>query len=286
MRFNRGARLDTSQVEDRRGRGIGAGGIGGGLGVVGLLIALLLGGNPLDGGGGGGSTGFQTQAPANSDLSAECRTGQDANEQDDCRLVAVVNSVQEYWGRTVDGYQPARTTIFTSGVNTGCGQASSDVGPFYCPADQGVYLDLRFFQELQTKFGARGGPFAEAYILGHEYGHHVQNLLGDMEQVGDDRQGAESGAVRLELQADCYAGAWANGAEQTGFVSDISEQDILDGLDAAAAIGDDRLQERFQGDIDPHQWTHGSSEQRQRWFKVGYRSGDPADCDTFAADEL
>ena len=263
--------------------GAGAGAIGGGLGIVGLLIVLLLGGNPLDSG--GGSTGFSTGAPASQDLAAECETGADAERQDDCRLVAVVNSVQEYWEGTLQGYAPARTTIFTQGVNTGCGQASSAVGPFYCPTDRGVYLDLAFFQDLQTKFGAQGGDFAEAYVIAHEYGHHVQNLTGQMERVGGDRQGADSGAVRLELQADCLAGAWARGAEDTGFIVDISDDDIAEGLDAAAAIGDDRLQERFQGDIDPHQWTHGSSAQRQRWFQEGYRQG-PNACDTFAARDL
>jgi predicted metalloprotease len=263
---------------------MGAAGIGGGLGIVGLIITLLLGGNPLDGGGG---SGFAIDSPAgeSTDLAAECQTGADAERQTDCRLVAIVNSVQAYWSNTLDGYQEARTNLFTGGVNTACGQASAAVGPFYCPPDQGVYLDISFFEELQSRFGAKGGDFAEAYVIAHEYGHHVQNLLGTSEKVGNDREGAESGGVRLELQADCYAGAWARSAEDDGFVTEISDDDIAEGLDAAGVIGDDNLQRRSGGDVDPHAFTHGSSEQRQRWLTRGYTEGVEA-CDTFTARDL
>jgi len=285
VRFNRRARLDTSQVEDRRGMGMGAIGGGlGGLGVVGLLIALLLGGSPFDTGSNDTTGAFGADAPASADLASRCRTGADADARQECRIVAIVNSVQAYWASTIDEYEPARTRFFTNGINTGCGQATSEVGPFYCSADDHVYLDLSFFDELQTRFGARGGPFAEAYVVAHEYGHHVQDLRG-MDEVGGDTQGAGSAAVRLELQADCYAGAWAQAAESTGFIEEITEEDVAVGLDAAAAVGDDRLQERFQGGIDPDQWTHGSAEQRQRWFTNGYRQG-PNGCDTFSARDL
>jgi predicted metalloprotease len=280
VKFNRGARLDTSQVGDRRGMGVA--GIGGGLGIVGLIITLLLGGNPLSG---DGSSGFSLDAPESNDLSAECRTGADAEQQTDCRIVAIVNSVQAFWAGEAQGYRQAKTNLFTGGVNTACGQASSAVGPFYCPADQGVYLDLSFFEDLQTRFGAEGGDFAEAYVIAHEYGHHVQHLLGLDEQVGNDRQGAESGGVRLELQADCFAGAWARGAEDDGFITEISDDDIAEGLDAAGVIGDDNIQRRSGGDVDPHGFTHGTSEQRQRWLTTGYNDGADA-CDTFAATEL
>ena len=279
MRFRRDAQLDTSQIGDRRGARYAA---GGGLGIVGLLVALLLGVNPMELGG----APAQPQAPGpHVDLAAECRTGEDANEREDCRIVGVVNSVQEFWDEELPrhggrSYELAQTNFFSGGTQTGCGSASSAVGPFYCPTDSSVYFDLSFFEEMRTKLGARGGPFAQAYVVAHEYGHHVQNLLGTMQRVGNDREGPQSGAVRLELQADCYAGAWAKGAVATGFVEELTQDDIRDGLDAAAAIGDDRLQERFQGRVTPESWTHGSSEQRQRWFSTGYRDG-VASCDTF-----
>jgi len=280
MRFNRGAHLDTSQVGRRRGMGVA--GAGGGLGLVGLVIALLLGGNPFAG---GGSNGFALDTPASDDLAAECRTGADAERQTDCRLVAIVNSVQAHWAGSLQGYREAKTNLFTGGVSTGCGQASAEVGPFYCPPDEAVYLDVSFFEELQSRFGAKGGDFAEAYVIAHEYGHHVQHLLGIDEQVGGDRQGAESGGVRLELQADCFAGAWARSAEDDGFVTELSDDDIAEGLDAARVIGDDHLQQRAGGDVDPHSFTHGTSEQRQRWLTAGYTDGADA-CDTFAATAL
>jgi predicted metalloprotease len=293
VRFRKGARLDPGQVRDVRGRRVGgAGGLavgGGGIGIAILVIYLLV--SALSGGGGGlpGQLGpldnqrvGEDSTP--SEVSQECKTGEDANQREDCRIVAVVNSVQKFWDEVFtqsnQQYQPADTVFFTDQVDTGCGTASSQVGPFYCPADKLVYIDLGFFDEL-SQFGAEDTPFVEAYVLAHEYGHHVQDLLGVLDRVRGDSQGPESASVRSELQADCYGGVWAAHATETGFIVPLTQQDINSGLDAAASIGDDRIQEKTQGQVNPETFTHGTSEQRRRWFSRGYETGKPAACDTF-----
>jgi predicted metalloprotease len=292
MRFRRGARLDTGQVRDVRGSRVGgAGGLamgGGGIGIVVLVVYLLV--SALSGGGGlpGQLSPLDNQRvgenAAPSDLSQECKTGEDANQREDCRIVAVVNSVQKFWTGVFtssgEQYKPSDTVFFTDAIDTGCGHATSQVGPFYCPADKLVYIDLGFFDELQ-QFGAEDTPFVESYVLAHEYGHHVQDQLGVLNRIGNDTQGPESRGVRSELQADCYAGVWAAHAVQTDLVVELTQQDINSGLDAAAAIGDDRLQEQTQGQANPETFTHGTSEQRRRWFSRGYETGKPAECDTF-----
>jgi uncharacterized protein len=293
VRFRRGARLDPSQVTDVRGRRMGGpGGIavgGGGIGLAALVVYLLFA--VLSGGEGLGQLAPLEDARVGqgdtpSEVSQECQTGEDANQRQDCRIVGVVNSVQRFWDgvfeRSGADYRYADTVFFTDQVQTGCGFASSQVGPFYCPRDEQVYIDLGFFDELQSQFGAGGGPFAQAYVIAHEYGHHVQNQLGVLERIGGDRQGPESRAVRSELQADCYAGVWAANAVETGLIERLAQADINEGLDAASAIGDDRIQERTQGQVNPESWTHGSSEQRRRWFSRGYEEGRPAVCDTFS----
>ncbi|MET9065052.1 KPN_02809 family neutral zinc metallopeptidase [Streptosporangium sandarakinum] len=284
MDFKDDARLDTSQVESGGRGGFPGGGIavgGGAAGIIALIVALIFGVNP------GNITGGDDPAPVNpsSNLASECKTGQDADQNEQCRIVGVVNSIQDYWPEVVQNYTPAKTVMFSGQVNTGCGAADASVGPFYCPADQRVYLDLSFFDELQSRFGAKGGPFAQAYVVGHEYGHHVQNLLGTNGKAEGDRQGPESGSVRLELQADCYSGAWAKNAYKTGlFAKPFSQTDIEEAISAASAVGDDSIQKRTQGRIDPEGFTHGTSAQRVKWFTTGYESGDPNKCDTFAGD--
>lgn len=292
MTFRPGASLDPSQVEDVRGsrvggRGVAVGGAGG-LGLVILIVYVLLGGSPSDLGALSdqviGDTGV---GPASTALANECKTGADANAREDCRIVGYVNSIQAYWtdefSRSGSRYEPALTRFFSGQISTGCGLASAASGPFYCPADRYVYIDLGFFDDLRTKFGAQGGAFAEAYVLAHEYGHHVQDLAGTL-SGGSGGSGATSRSVRTELQADCFAGVWANHAAATGYLVPLTDAQIADALDAAAAVGDDRIQQQAQGGVNPDSWTHGSAAQRQRWFTTGYTSGDRTDCDTFSGN--
>ena len=281
MTIRRRARLDTGQVRDLRGKGGLA--VGGGIGgIILIAVVMLLGGDPsqIPMGALDGVTVGDQQA---NDLSEECETGEDAAERQDCRIVGYVNSIQAYWSEALDGYQMATTTFFTGSVSTGCGNASSAVGPFYCPNDQGIYIDLGFYDVLEQQLGAEGGPFAEAYVLAHEYGHHVQNLIGNL-TPGGGGTGAESRAVRTELQADCFAGVWAFHAVDTGFLEPITDEQVAQAMDTAGAIGDDRIQEKTQGQVNPETWSHGSSQQRQQWFRTGMQTGDPNRCDTFNAD--
>ncbi|MGZ6312920.1 MAG: KPN_02809 family neutral zinc metallopeptidase [Candidatus Limnocylindrales bacterium] len=284
MTFDPNAKLDPSQVQDVRGRP--SGGVlltgGGGVGLLLLIAFLLLGGDP---GALLGTPGQLVTGPAGSDLAAECRTGADANSREDCRIVGYVNSVQAYWrsafAASGQSYQDAPTRLFTEATQSACGPATTDVGPFYCPTDGVVYLDLGFFNELRSRFGAQVGPFAEAYVVAHEYGHHAQDLLGSLGS-GSGGTGPQGESVRTELQADCFAGVWSDHAVETGFLVTPTPAEIADALDAAGAVGDDRIQQESQGRVNPESWTHGSSAQRQHWYTVGYQSGDPQACDTFS----
>jgi predicted metalloprotease len=291
--FNPNAQLDPSEVQDSRGGG-GFGGFGrlgggrmggspvivggGGLGLL-LTIALLV----LNSGilGSGAPLGDVTGVGPESSALSSCKTGADANARDDCRIVGFVDSVQAFWKETFQRagqtYDPAPTVLFTDQTDTGCGTATTSVGPFYCPADGKVYLDLGFFEELRTQLGATGGPLAEGYVVAHEYGHHVQDLLGALDASGGG-QGAGSQSVKTELQADCYAGVWIENAASTGLLQQPTQAQIADALNAAGAVGDDRLQQEFQGQVNPETWTHGSSAQREHWLTVGETSGNPGDC--------
>jgi uncharacterized protein len=269
--------------------------VGGGIGGLIIVIIIVLLQTQLGGGSDTSSPGTQGRdATASLD---QCRTGDDANQDPDCALLADVNSIQSFWSealpeQTGKSYQEATTTVFSGSTGTGCGNATADVGPFYCPVDKHVYLDKTFFKDmLQGQLGARGGPFSEAYVLAHEYGHHVQDLLGTLGKVRT-QQGPQSDAVRLELQADCFAGVWTKHATEAPdangqpYILDLTDDDIARALDAARAVGDDRIQQRTSGRVNPDQWTHGSAEQRMRWFKKGMSSGTVQGCDTFSAGSL
>lgn len=260
---------------------------GGGIVTIIIVLAVLLLGGNLGGGGGDlgglGDLAGETAGTAAPGATLEhCQTGADANEHEDCRILAVVNSVQAYWTKALRGYEPARTRFFDGAVATACGNASSAMGPFYCPPDRYVYIDLGFFDQLVSQFGASSGALAQAYVLAHEYGHHIQNLTGILQRANSQDTGPQGDAVRVELQADCYAGVWVANAMRTGLIEEITRADVQDALSAAAAVGDDRIQERVQGRVTPENWTHGSSDQRQSWFVRGMDGASPVSCDTFS----
>jgi uncharacterized protein len=288
MTFNPNSDIGGGKTS-RRGRTTGIA-VGGGLGVLALFLLSQFLGVDLTGlaGGGGGE-------PAASDSALEeCQTGQDANERVDCRMKGAAASLEAYWQQEapaigVEYASPQDFVLFSQAVSTGCGQASSATGPFYCPPDQTLYVDTSFFDQLEQQFGANDSPLAEMYVVAHEWGHHVQNLAGILSQTQDGQTGPTSNSVRAELQADCFAGAWAGAASQTPdqngvpFLQPITQQQYSDAIGAAAAVGDDRIQEATQGQVTPHSFTHGTSEQRVRWFQTGYEQGAEA-CDTFSVD--
>ncbi|MGO4453644.1 KPN_02809 family neutral zinc metallopeptidase [Arthrobacter sp. RAF14] len=294
MSFNEGSQLDSSQVEDRRGMSTGVkvgGGIGGGLLI--LVLALLGFNTQLL----GDPTGGGEQPPAQSQQSgqggvSQCRTGAQANQQLACRITGTVNSLNSFWPTYLQQYGKQyprpKTVLFSQRTQSACGPATTEVGPFYCPADRTAYFDPGFFQELVTQFGSSGGPLAQEYVVAHEFGHHVQNIIGTIDYAQRDPQGPQSGGVRVELQADCFAGIWAHYASTQPtadggqpFLKPLTQSDIRDALSAASSVGDDRIQKAATGRVSPESWTHGSSAQRQKWFLTGYQSGDLNKCDTF-----
>lgn len=313
MRFNPRARLDRSRTSDSGGGGGGGGGGGfgggqmrlpipggraggGGLGLVVIILIIVL--NQCLGGSGSvlpTDTGFDTNRVTadDTDRYASCATGADANQNPDCERIAVENSLYDFWRTSLPeqagmDLQAASLNTFSGSVSTGCGNATSQVGPFYCPGDSTIYMDTTFFDDvLERQLGGPDGGFVQNYVLAHEYGHHIQNLLGTMSRVRT-QQGPRSDAVRLELQADCYAGMWANAATTTRdvdgevLISELTRQDVELAIDAAAAVGDDRIQEKTQGQVNEEAWTHGSAESRMKWFTVGFEKGSLKACDTWA----
>jgi predicted metalloprotease len=251
--------------------GVGVPAVGGGLGVVGLLVVLLM--NVLGGGGGSG-----IDLPSLGTASAPAQPGGTIPANDDAAQFAafVMNDVQSSWEQVFAdsgrSYEPTKLVLYTGATSTGCGQGSSGMGPFYCPSDARVYVDLDFYRELATRFGAPG-DFAQAYVIAHEVGHHVQKLLGISDRVSSREDG-----IKLELQADCFAGVWGHAAQAEGI---LEQGDVEEGLGAAAAVGDDRLQKEATGSVNPDTFTHGTSAQRTKWFKTGFDAGDPNSCDTF-----
>jgi len=302
MKWKRGHRSDS--IEDRRASG-GGGGIGGlpipigrGGGIAGIVIlvviALLGGGNIVGGGDGSGGPAIDNpldQLPGSGEPAGAGRDVPGAPDPDR-ELVEfmafTLDDIQASWTRGFQAggkrYEKTRLVLFRSGVRSGCGAASAATGPFYCPADRKVYIDLGFFRDLADRFKAPG-DFAQAYVLAHEIGHHVQTLLGVSEDVqrrsGEDPSQRNDLSIRQELQADCLAGVWGHSTYERGI---LESGDLDEGLDAAAAVGDDRIQEQGGGGVNPETWTHGSAEQRKKWFRRGFDSGNPEECNTFEGD--
>jgi predicted metalloprotease len=305
MELNQDAQVDTSQVEDQRGSGGGGGflpigGGGGRGGIIGLIATVIL---VLAGGGFGASQliGGGSGSTDNSNLNQECSTANpDRLNNLDCRNTLYVNSVQAFWQTELPQtfgreYQKADTVFFSGQTQTGCGAADTGTGPFYCSVDKKVFIDLTFYQQLTTQFGARG-EFAQPYVLAHEYGHHVQDLVGTLSQVDRAEQrdpgNANKYSVMLELQADCYAGVWAAHATQTKdqagrpIFSQVTQQDIQDAVNAAGAVGDDAIEKKAGQQVNPDTFTHGTSAQREHWFTAGFQGGDPKSCNTFAGSGI
>lgn len=282
MRWQGGRR--GGNIEDRRG--MSAAGVGG-IGLGGLALALI--------------GYFVFGIDPSTTMSVVQGTGGQAEQQEGVRgttqdaggqfVDVIEQSTTDVWSQVfaAEGQRyrrPAAVVIYDQATGTGCGMGQSAMGPFYCPADQKIYLDLAFWNELESRFGAKGEA-ARAYVIAHEVGHHVQNLTGATNNVERGSRGANSSAVRLELQADCYAGVWvAHAPAASGGQVALDPADIEDGIRAAAAVGDDAIQKQAQGRVMPDAFTHGSSEQRMRWFRIGVEKGDPAACDTFRAGRL
>jgi predicted metalloprotease len=278
---------------------------GGGIGLVVVIVVVLalkaFAGVDLTGAVSGGTAGYTTSRfQGDSTAYQGCKTGQDANEHPTtCGVVAVENSLVDYWQKTLPqqapgtAFSPERAIVtFSGSTSSGCGQAQSAMGPFYCPNDQTIYFDPSFFHDiLQQQLNGPSGDFVEPYVIAHEFGHHIQDLLGTMRKV-KTQQGPNSDSVRLELQADCYAGMWTRSATSTEdsqgnvLIQDLTQQDVQDAIDAAKSVGDDTIEKETSGQVNPEQWTHGSSAARVHWFTVGYQNGTLDACNTFTGQNV
>ncbi|QFQ30137.2 hypothetical protein EEW87_007135 [Janibacter melonis] len=298
MSFNDNASLDTSRMGGGGGGGRGPVVAGGGLlGLIVLVLSLFFGGG-LPGGDGGGT---DPQGGGQSQGFEECKTGADANRSAKCRMVGGENSLYDFWSnqpqvkaaldKQGQDFPPAKLNVYSGTTQSQCGTASNQVGPFYCPLDRGIYIDTDFFSIMETQLGAEDGPLAELYILAHEYGHHVQNLYGVLEESQKDPRGADSGAVRVELMADCFAGMWVQDASGTKDANGVTlleeptDEQIRNALGAAKSVGDDEIQKKSSGQVNPEDWTHGSAKARQGWFIKGMKAQSINDCDTFEVSD-
>lgn len=288
MTFNDDVRIDTSKVSKRAGGSRGGMAVGGGLGIALLLMigSQLLGVDltPLQSAFGGASAGGS--ASTQEVELDNCETGADANADAECRMAATADSLDRFWATQVGNYRsPGKTVLFEGSTDSPCGTASAQTGPFYCPADETIYIDVAFFDTLRGQYGASKGNLTEMYVLAHEWGHHISNQIGSLQNVGRDT-GPASGSVRLELQADCFAGAWVRDASTTAddqgrtFMQPVTDDDVAAAMSAAAAVGDDHIMESSGMAVNPDRFSHGTSEQRMRWFQTGYKQGATA-CGTF-----
>jgi predicted metalloprotease len=283
MTFNENANVGGNRAR-RRGAGaaVAGGGIAG-IGAIAVLLFQLFTGTDIS----GLVPGLPPAGTGGESEIEQCETGADANARDDCRLAAGSLVLDEYWSQQVEGYRAPQLIVVDVQTQSQCGTASNQTGPFYCPPEETVYIDPTFFALMRERFDASAGDLAQLYVLAHEYGHHVQNITGVMQQYPNNGTGPDSNGVRMELQADCYAGAWVGAmTEQVDdngvpYLNAPTPQQIADAINAAQAVGDDHIQRESGAAVNPETWTHGSSEQRQGWFETGYREGVTA-CDTFA----
>ncbi|MBB1482404.1 neutral zinc metallopeptidase [Tessaracoccus sp. MC1865] len=294
MDYRSGTDISGSRVRRRGGGGVGGGRRGGPIAVGGigglilLVLTLLFGGNIGDVLGGGGGVAPQGEGQEQS----QCRTAADIEQDRDCRWDAYDVALERHWSSAFEsGFEPiSALNLYSGQIATACGTGSSQMGPFYCPGDKAIYIDDEFMGSLLEQLGTTRSDAAELYIVGHEYGHHISNLTGDMEKAraGGNDTGPRSGAVRLELQADCYAGVFFKNTTQDpeSPIEAVTQDDLNRIVDAARAVGDDHIQQQQGGRVVPESWTHGSSKMRQYWVAKGFESGDPATCDTFSTDDL